>query len=42
MDSRTISKCEEEQMFLEIKENKNCILTPWEAGGFHGVRIMEL
>jgi len=30
MDSRTISKGEREQKFLDIKENKSYILTPWE------------
>lgn len=39
MESRITSKCEKEQMFLEIKENKSYILTPWEASGFHGVLL---
>ncbi len=42
MEHRTINKDKREQTFLKIKENKNCILTPWEASGFHGVRIMDL
>ena len=30
MESHITPKCEKEQMFLEIKENKSYILTPWE------------
>ena len=40
MESHIISKCEREQMFLEIKENKSYIFNPTEASGFHGVNII--
>lgn len=31
MESHITSKCEREQKFSQNKENKSCILTPWEC-----------
>ncbi len=39
MGSRITSKCEREQVFLKIKENKSCIFNPMGVYGFHGVLL---
>ncbi len=36
MENHTINKGEREQKFLEIKENKSCIINPMGVCGFHG------
>jgi len=36
MENHIISEGEKEQMFLEIKENKSYILTPWECAASMG------
>jgi len=40
MENHTINKCEKEQRFLEIEENKSCIINPMGVCGFHGVLLL--
>ncbi len=41
MESHITSKGEREQKFRQKKENKSCILTPWEQLAFHGVFLSD-